>query len=181
MTRSFAANLRRSIAVPIGLLLAVLASQAVSAPAGRPDARPQGKPTAPIAMHYEISGDAGLGQAIAVTVSFTPEQPLDNATVRLSADEALVLVAPPGGLEFGSVPAGREIRVVVGVTPLALAVLRLNVSVAGSMHGEAQSRNLSIPIRLGPAAKTPAVLKREAGGQLVHSLPTQGPARGSRR
>lgn len=182
MTLPIPAMLRRLTTTVMGLVIVGVATQAPTAPAGKSDTlAARGKPIPPLAMRYEVSGDAILGQTMTVTVSITPEQPLDNATVRLSADAALLLAAPPGGLEFGNVAAGREIRVVIGVTPLALTVSRLNVSVAGLMHGQAQSRNLSIPIRLGAVAKTPAVLKLDAGGQVIHSLPTQGAPRGTRR
>jgi len=164
--------------VLLAALVCVLAGQAAAAPP-RPNATPPGgKPLAPIAMRYETLGEPALGQAMTIAVVIAPEQPLDNARVTVRADSALVLESPAGALAFGTVAAGQELRVVVRATPQAQSVLRLNVSISGDMQGRHQSRNLSIPIRLGPVARTPALLKLDAAGNVVHSLPARRPPRG---
>jgi hypothetical protein len=132
-----------------------------------------GKPSGPIAIKYEIAPTPALGRALEVAVTITSAVALDNVVVSFTADESLAFNTAVTVQRVAHVASGAVYTTTFSVTPLALDVLDLAVTVAGESSGGHEVGTLLIPIRLAAQkSRSPATLRADPAGQgLVHSLP----------
>lgn len=162
------------------LLLCAVAVNAPAAPRERQGGAPagvrvvvagqvaMGKPTAPIAVTYEIGGTPALGQPVGVRIVAEAPAEMTDVTLELTADAALYL-----GPAVRASGAGATVRVWnVQVTPVQEGLGHLNVSVTGRLAGADQTRSLLIPIRTATAAGA-APAQTPTAAEAVISLPAQ--------
>jgi hypothetical protein len=162
------------------LLCALAACTAGAAPRERPHAAPSTprvivggyeatpKPTAPIAVSYELDGTPSLGSPLSVRIIARPADGVAELTLELTADEALYV-----GPITGGVGAGEHVWT-VDVTPVREGLGHLNVSVTGQLDGTDQTRSLLIPIRTpGAGSVPPGASDRGDGQERVISLPAE--------
>lgn len=129
-----------------------------------------GKPTAPIAVRYELGGAPSLGQPLSVRIYAEPAPGVTDLTLTLTADEALH-VGPVAQVGSG---AGAEQIWTVTVTPVRDGVGHVHVSVTGMVDGTEQTRSLLIPVRTsGGAPSSGPEVDRNGDGEAVISLPAE--------
>ena len=130
-----------------------------------------GKPTAPIAVSYELGGTPGLGQPLAVRIAAQPADGVTDLTLELNGDAALHV----GAVTRASGAGDAEHVWTVTVTPLQEGLGHLNVSVTGRLNGTEQTRSLLIPIRTSGAANGDGARKAvaSAADERVISLPAE--------
>ena len=127
-----------------------------------------GKPTAPIAVSYELGAEPALGQPLTLRIVAQAAEDVTNVTLELTADDALHVgpVAPASAL------APTDHVWTLTVTPLREGRGQLNVSVTGRIDGHEQTRSVLIPIRTAaPAGGDPAARRNAA--ERVISLPAE--------
>jgi len=161
-----------SAAILVFLATAIAMLPAVAAPPGyeRPII---GKPTGPIAIRYELAAPPALGRPVEVTITVESDWPLRNVAVSLVPSEGLALDASQAAARIARIEPGEPYRTTVAVTPLALDILYLTVTVEADVNGTRQGRTLMVPLRLAEAkSRAAATIKADlAGGNVVHSLP----------
>jgi hypothetical protein len=130
-----------------------------------------GKPTAPIAVSYELDGQPALGQPLEVRITAVAGEGVTALSLELTADTALHI----GQIARAAASAGSaEQRWSVTVTPLQPGAAHLNVFVSGELNGTEQSRSVVIPLRTGArSAERANAGKGETGVETVISLPAE--------
>lgn len=174
---------RSSSCIATGLLIAALALPlaACADPAPRsagagPAKAPLRLETAPrktngsgIEVRYQVEPAAAPGQTVRVTLVLDGVTDPTGASVRLSADGALVLLhdGAPRAL-----PAGRATTIEVDVTPQGTAAGYLNV--VTTQHGVGSVTSIRVPVGSGAAAIAPAAnLKTTPDGEKLIVIPVK--------
>jgi hypothetical protein len=158
----------------VGAALAAIACASLAS-AAPPDfvRETGGKPTGPIRIAYEITPTPALGRVLEVSLTIVSAVALDDVTVSFTADASLAFNTAATVQRVAHVASGAAYTATFSVTPLALDVLDLAVTVAGESSGGHEVGTLLIPIRLAAQkSRSPATLRADPAGQgLVHSLP----------
>jgi hypothetical protein len=129
------------------------------------------KPTAPIAIEWELAASPVVSQPLALTLTITSDIAIVGARLTLAVDDPLVLIEPAAETALDTLLPGEPVTVVVRVLPLIAQTQYLRVAVAGEGNGSPQLRTLSVPIRFEhplPDKDSPAVSQSPADG--VQSL-----------
>ena len=153
-------------------------AQQVADSAGMPikqagDASP-GKPTAPIAISYELSAEPQVAQPLEVRITARVAAGMSGPTLDVESNDALLIgaVSPEG-----SAGADANERVwTVTVTPLQDGSAYLNLAVSAELDGQELSRSLMIPIPVGdakPAAESASAVKIDESGEALIVLPAE--------
>ncbi len=138
--------------------------------------RPRGKPTAPIAIDYDIIGVPIVGHPVNIDVAVSTTE--GEAPVKLRWH-----VLDPGSLSFPEAQL-REVAVRVSqrqpqtrqvtVVPQREGRLYLNVTAEVEAPGGAMLKSIAIPIQVGSAAGEPepeGEVRQDDGGGAIESLP----------
>ncbi len=127
-----------------------------------------GKPTAPIAVTYELGSEPALGQPLTVRILAQAAAEVTNVNIELSADEALHL----GPLARAGGSAATDHVWTLTVTPLREGLGQLNVSVTGRVDGQDQTRSVLIPIRTAIATAGGDAAQSDKAERVI-SLPAE--------
>ena len=166
----------RVAATAAALMLLATLPQAMAAPEGAavPAAAP--KPSAPIAIAYELAAEPQVGQPLEIRLSIGAEADLATLRVDLEADDPLAMIDPIGSVELGFLGAGEETGLAVSVLPLLDQTHYLNVSVTAAVEGVEQTRSIAVPIRLPGSelrkAEDGQAGKIESGVRSFHAVET---------
>ncbi len=153
-----------------------LLAAAVAAPAGMktPLRSSPGKPTAPIAIHYEFSGKPALGVPFDVRITASAEG-MTDLSLTLRANDGLQASVPQ---LTASSTDGSERTWTLTATAANDGTSYLSVLVQGRRGAEQPARDLLIPVRIGTATPSKAATtiepKTEAGGERIIVLPAKG-------
>lgn len=130
-------------------LLAALPMAAQTAPL-REQAPPVGslKPTAPIGISHRFASPPQVGQPLEVILSITADADLSQVNLSFAADDPLAMIDPIDGVGLSPLTAGEGADIAVTVLPLINQIHYLSVSVTAIIDGVAQTRSISVPIRL---------------------------------
>lgn len=129
------------------------------------------KPTAPIGVSYELSGEPALGQPLTIRIVARPGPGVGAVTLDVRSAEDLAI-----GSVVDTAPSTPSERVwTVTITPLGVAAAHLNIFVTGLLNGEPQTRSLTIPIRVAGAKPVPgnAAVKADESGEAIVALPAE--------
>ena len=132
-----------------------------------------GKPTAAIAIHYELSATPDLGQPLEVRITARAAGTATDLSLELAFDDSLFVAGAPTAVAGADV---NERAWIVAVTPLQEQAGYLTVTLSGLLDGQRQSRSVMIPIRTSgrkAEAQSTGVLKIDEFGETVIALPAQ--------
>jgi len=138
-----------------------------------------GKPTAPIAMSYEILGNPIVGQPVAINVEVRSTSTSQPVTVQYSINDSSALLFQSGQVERLQVTANVEktdSMQQLAVIPQREGRLYVNVSAEIQTADGVMIRSMAIPIQVGSALETPDVNgEKIAGpdGETVISMPAK--------
>ena len=151
------------------------------APAGKDAERmPAGKPTAPIAITYEVIGTPIVGRPVSVNLQVRSTQADRPMRLQYRSNEVGGMLFPeaqPLEVEIGALNNSDAVAQQVTVIPQREGRLYLNVSASVETSQGTMFRSLAIPIQVGSAPDSgPTVngeLKQTAEGETVISMPAE--------
>jgi hypothetical protein len=137
-----------------------------------------GKPSAPIAIDYEVIGKAIVGLPVSINVQVRgTREDLGPVSVSYSINDRSALRFQEGQVERYDILDLRDARrEQLAVVPQREGRLYVNVSVEVETAGGAMIRSMAIPIQVGNApepTRNDGEVKEGPDGELVQSMPAQ--------
>ena len=124
-----------------------------------------GKPTAPITIHYQLPDRAEIGREIPVIIKFTADAAVENLALKVTAPEGLEMVPEILEREFGDQPVNFTGQEEVVVILREEGALYLNVFVSGRFGNMNMVRSAAVPVYVG---KDPLKHLRSVGQEKVN-------------
>jgi hypothetical protein len=138
-----------------------------------------GKPTAPITIHYDVIGDAVVGQPVSINLEVSStlrDRPLAlNYRINDSRDLTFPQ-AQPERVALGALGAAERVREQVTVVPQRGGRHYLNVSAEIETEGGTLLKSIAIPIQVGTRPRqqqTNGEIREAADGEAVMSMPAE--------
>jgi hypothetical protein len=156
---------------PVGLALLTAAAHAADESRRVVAEAFASKPTAPIAIGWELSGEPRVGAPLTVSLTISADIELAGATLTLGVDDPLSLIEPATATPLGTLVPGTPVAIDVTVLPLTDVTHYLRVAVGGESSGQPQMRSVSIAIRFDNAAASKDAPGVASPAEAVHSLP----------
>ena len=141
-------GLRLNVALVSVALLATAPMAGQTAPSREQAPTATSKPTAPIGITHRFASPPQVGQPLEVIFSITADADLSQVNLNFAADDPLAMIDPIDGVGLLPLIAGEGADVAVTVLPLINQTHYLSVSVTAIIEGVAQTRSISVPIRL---------------------------------
>ncbi len=136
-----------------------------------------GKPSAPVSISYVTPAKGAVGEAAAVTVSFTTKVDVDELALELTGGKGLYLSPPEYRVDYGTQPAASSFSETVTVTPQRHGNLYLNVFISGLFNGHKMVRAGAVPITTGEnvknSIKKSGKAAKSTNGQSIIIMPAQ--------
>lgn len=141
-----------------------------------PDLSP-GKPTAPVALSYEVVGNAVVGQPVGINLHIASNRGDQVIRLNYRVNDSSAMLFPESQaqrIELAPATDGHPRMQQVTVIPQREGRLFLNVSAEVETENGTMFRVLAIPIQVGAGAAAPAVngeIRKNADGETVISMP----------
>jgi hypothetical protein len=131
------------VAVPVPLKRGPTAAELTK---GMVEAASQGKSQLPVQLKFDLSQRPMVGQTVDINIAVMPQIDASGADIEVAGGEGLTI--PPGAnqVELAAVAAGEVYRQSIKVSPTAVGVLLLNLTVSLKHDEMTESRAFSIPL-----------------------------------
>ena len=133
---------------------------------------------APVAVRYRLLATPRVGQPFELEVSVIPLVDAASVEFALRPDENILISAATRSFTVDKVSARIAQRRIVSATPQREGRFYINVDASVFVHGEMQSRTVTIPIQVGiggPELEKMGETMMDAEGNRIISLPAKQP------
>ena len=113
---------------------------------GMVEAASQGKSQLPVQLKFEVSQRPTVGRPVDINIALIPAIDANGANIQVAGGEGLTVVAGASQFDLAAVEAGQVYRQSVKVSPSAVGVLLLNLTISLKHDEMTESRLFSIPL-----------------------------------